>query len=102
MNASTNSSNKPVDRVRLGTIQAAIWRNTTDEGYARYGVTLERLYRDTNGDWQSTGSLGRDDLLPAGEVMKLAYHRVHELQTEDRQIDGDAAKAAREAQGAAR
>ena len=38
-----------------------------------HNVTLSRIYRDTNGDWQETQSLGRNDLLLAAKVLDAAH-----------------------------
>ena len=55
--------NKPVDHVRMGPVHAAIWKNVSDEGHTRYGVTFERRYRDGEGNWHSASNYVRDDLL---------------------------------------
>jgi len=95
---STNTPNQPVDRVRFGAVQAALWRNQDSEGRVRYNFSLERIYKDSNGDWQSTGSFGRDDALVVGKVAERAFERIHELQAADRAK----AKQAEATQGAAR
>ena len=64
-------NNKPAHEVRLGAIKAAIWQNNTDSG-VRYNVTFERLYNQ-EGEWRSTNSFGRDDLLLLGKVADLAH-----------------------------
>ena len=51
-----------VHSVRLRNIRAAVWANEGDQG-PRYNTTFCRLYKDGEGNWQSTGSFGRDDLL---------------------------------------
>ena len=63
--------NQPVHEVRLGGIKAAIWQNQTEAG-VRYNVTFERLY-NSEGEWRSTSSFGRDDLLLLGKVADLAH-----------------------------
>lgn len=80
--------NQPVHQVRLGAIKAAIWQNDTDAG-VRYNVTFERLYNQ-EGEWRSTSSFGRDDLLLLGKVADLAHTWI---------VDPDAFEAA--AQGRA-
>ena len=62
---------QPAHEIRLGMIKAAIWQNETDSG-VRYNVTLERLYNQ-EGEWRSTGSFGRDDLLLLAKVADLAH-----------------------------
>lgn len=44
---------------RLGVVKAAIWANDTKVG-VRYGVTLQRLYKDGQ-EWKTTDSFGGDD-----------------------------------------
>ena len=63
--------NQPAHEVRLGTIKAAIWQNETDNG-VRYNVTFERLYNQ-DGEWRSTNSFGRDDLLLLAKVADAAH-----------------------------
>lgn len=79
-----STKKQPIDRIRLGTVQAAIWKNTDDEGRPWYAVTLERLYRDGENKWKSTASFGRDELLSVAKVADLANTRIHELVTADR------------------
>ena len=62
---------KPIDEIRLGSIKASIWKNQTENG-SRYNVTVTRLYK-TNGDWQSSSSFGRDDLLLLRKVLDRAH-----------------------------
>jgi len=63
---------RPVHEVRLGRIKAAIWANSTEKG-VRYSTTLTRLYKDQeDGEWQTSTSFGRDDLLLVAQVCELA------------------------------
>ena len=68
--------NQPAHEVRLGAIKAAIWQNDTEAG-VRYNVTFERLYHQ-EGEWRSTSSFGRDDLLLLGKVADLAHSWIME------------------------
>ncbi|MFI4893590.1 MAG: hypothetical protein ACIAQ0_09190 [Phycisphaerales bacterium JB058] len=78
------TTTKPIDHVRLGSINAAIWKNTDGGGRVRYSVTFERRYLDKDGNWQSTTGFGRDELLTLAKVADLAHTRVHEQQASDR------------------
>ncbi len=63
---------RPAHEVRLGRIKGAVWANTTDQG-VRYGVTLTRLYKDQeSGEWRTSTSFGRDDLLLVAKVCEMA------------------------------
>ena len=92
-----STSNQPIDRIRLGAVQAAIWKNEDSEGRTRYSATVERIYRDGKGDWQSTGSFGRDELLTLSKIADLANSRIFELQVADREqtASNEAAPAAK-------
>lgn len=76
---------KPIDEVRIGRVKAAIWQNTveTDDGsFIRYGVTLEKLYLNRDGQWRGTGSFGKDDLLLLAKVAEQAFERINDMQME--------------------
>ena len=79
----TSQPTPPVDTVQQGVIRAAIWANTHKDR-VRYSVTLERRYTDEQGNWKSTQTLGRDDLLRAGRVLELAETKIFELEARDR------------------
>ena len=81
----TTSTQKPTAHVRLGSIQAAIWRQPADQGRVRYGATFERLYVDADGNWKSASSFGRDELLTLAKVADLANTEIHALQAKDRE-----------------
>ena len=56
-------SDRPAAEVRLGRIKAVIWANAGEDGERWHTVQLTRLYRDEAGQWRSTHSVRRDDLL---------------------------------------
>lgn len=69
---------RPAHEVRLGRIKGAIWANTTDQG-VRYGVTFNRLYKDQeSGEWRTSASFGRDDLLLLAKVSEKALIWIYE------------------------
>jgi len=79
---------KPVHVVKLGLVEAAIWKNGTAEK-PFFNVTLRRHYSvEQNGqtEWRSTDSFGRDDLLLAAKVLDLAHSWVCERTTK-RELD---------------
>jgi hypothetical protein len=64
---------RPVHEVRLGRIKAVIWANQTESG-VRHNVTLKRIFkRDTNAQWETSDSFGRDDLPVVMEVTRQAW-----------------------------
>jgi hypothetical protein len=80
----TTPSNPLIDRVRIGNIQASIWRNLDANNNAYYSIRVDRHYKDRNGKWDVTSSYRMDDLPVLGKVSDLACERVCELQEMDR------------------
>ena len=78
------ANQKPVAEVRIGRVKATIWRNGTEE-QPRHNVTFSRLYKDDAGEWKSTQSFGRNDLLVLAKVADLAHTRLFELPREEEQ-----------------
>ena len=68
----------PFAKVRVGMINANIWKNTNDKG-TFYNVTFENRYLDTEGKWKSGHSYGIDDLLPLAKLIDLIHTKVNEL-----------------------
>jgi len=75
-----NETKKPVAKVSVGLQTAAIFKNES-EGRAFYNVSFDRRYRDAAGNWKSTASYGRDDLLALAKLADLAHTKVLELQS---------------------
>ena len=78
------ANQKPVDEIRIGRVKATIWRNGTEDR-PRHNVTFSRLYKDDAGEWKSTQSFGRNDLLVLAKVADLAHSRLFELPREEEQ-----------------
>ena len=77
------ANQKPHARVRIGAVKAAIWQNQAGDR-TRYNVTFSKSYRDADGQWKTTQSFGRNDLLVLAKVADRAHSRIFELQrTED-------------------
>ena len=85
-----SSKPRPIHEVRLANVKAAIWANQTANG-TRYSVTLQRLYKDEAGKWQSSESFGRDELPIVEKVCHMAYLYIHETNEERRAIENEAA-----------
>ena len=80
------SKAKPIHEVRLGAIEAAIWKNDTESG-VRYNTTFSRLYREDD-ECKSTDSFGRDDLLTLAKVADRVHSWIHELSQDEREESG--------------
>lgn len=76
---------RPVSKIQLGRVQAAIWRNIDERGRPWYTTTIERRFKvEGSDDWKSSNGFSRDELLTLGKAANLANTRVHELQQRDR------------------
>ena len=64
---------QPVHAIRLRNVRAAIWANRTEAGATYLNVTFSRSYRDQEGNWHTTESFGRDDLLLLAKVADFAH-----------------------------
>ncbi|MBX3412580.1 MAG: hypothetical protein KF708_07825 [Pirellulales bacterium] len=85
-----SSKPRPIHEVRLGSVKAAVWQNETSSG-TRYSVTLQRLYKDDSGKWQSSESFGRDDLPIVEKVCHMAYLYIHETMEERKAVQQESA-----------
>lgn len=72
---------KPVHKIRVGFVIAAIWKNETKSG-AHFKVKLSVIYHDGTG-FKSTESFGFDDLLLVSKAADLAHSWINERQQED-------------------
>ena len=79
---------KPVHKIKLWPLTAAIWKQSGTNGDF-YNVTIQRTYKDKDGEWGNSDSFGRDDLLPAGKLLDAAHSWIVKTETAAR----DAAKA---------
>ena len=62
---------QPAHKIRIGALQATIWRNLGDKGNW-YSVKLTRGYKVDEG-WRETDNLGFDDLLTAAKLLDQAH-----------------------------
>ena len=69
--------NKPETKFRAGAISATVWKNKGKNKAGKttefYTTKLERRYRDSNDEWQSTESLGINDIPKAILVLQKSY-----------------------------
>ena len=81
-NTNTTSNNKPVHKIRMGSISAAIWENAFDTDRTTHRAILVKSYRDSKGNWQETGSFRSEDLLLVSRVAQLAADWMFALENE--------------------
>lgn len=82
----------PAQKLRIGGLQATIWRNTSEKG-TWYSVTPSRSYKQGDETWKETDSLGYDDLLAMAKLLDQAHTWI----TKQMQADATAKKARQQA-----
>jgi hypothetical protein len=55
-----------------GGLHVAVWKQKNDAGIEHYSVKLDRRYKDSEGNFQSTESLREGDLLRAQRLLGIA------------------------------
>jgi hypothetical protein len=72
--------NQPETRFRAGAVSATIWANQIKRQNGEIGayktVSLDRRYKDKDGNWKSSGSLRAGDIPKAVLVLSKAYEYV--------------------------
>ena len=83
---STDTARPPVQNLRDGLLNIAVWERVSSEGNAFYNVTFERRY-NKDGKWASTQSLGEGDLLSMAELLRQAYQEIKKLRSPARDAE---------------
>lgn len=77
---------KPAHEIRIGSLKAAVWKNTSDKTGVHYNTTFSRLYKEGE-EWRSTDSFGRDDLLALGKLADQVHSWIHEQGRENEKVE---------------
>jgi hypothetical protein len=80
---SMTDAKKPAHTIRHGRLQAAIWRNQNDQG-VYFNVTFQRSYKNGSGEWHTTESFGREDLLLQAKMANEAHTEILRLEKAER------------------
>lgn len=75
------TGNQPEKKFRAGAISATIWLNSgqnpkTGEPTQWRTITLERVYKDREGQWKNTSSMRINDIPRATLVLNKAYEYI--------------------------
>lgn len=68
--------NKPEKKFRAGAISATVWKNAGEKNgkpFSFHTISLDRNYKDVEGNWKHTASLRLTDLPKAGLVLNKTY-----------------------------
>jgi len=76
----------PVAKFRAGQISSAVWRNEIQvkgKAVTILKATVQRRYKDREGNWQSSGSFARNEIPLAIHCLQQAFEKIIETQHED-------------------
>jgi len=68
--------NMPMKKFSAGAISVSIWQNSGEKDGRQYeysSMSVDRAYKDKEGNWQHTGQLRTGDLPKAMVVLSKAY-----------------------------
>lgn len=74
-----SNATQPIQTLRDGNIQLAIWENISENG-AFYSITLNRSYKDADGNYKNTTSFSGNDLLKINQLSSHAYMLIKEYE----------------------
>lgn len=72
------SSNKPAEKISVGSVTATVWRNETEDGKTFYKTAIENRYRQGE-EWKTSNSFGKYDLVNLAKAALLAHSAVLKL-----------------------
>ena len=75
----------PIAKFRAGQVSAALWENEIQTGGRTATIlkaTIQRRYRDTDGNWKSSMSFSRNEIPLAVHCLQKAFEKIVELQNE--------------------
>jgi hypothetical protein len=70
-----NTNGNVLRHIRVGGVEATVWKNVYGEKTS-FSVTLQRNYKDKNGEWKTTYSLRQNDLPKALLALQKAFEHV--------------------------
>ena len=76
----SGSRNPPACTIIIGRMRVVIWANKSKDGEVWHSLTLTRSYKDGEGNWKQATTMGRDDCLVGAELLRLAIHKIVELE----------------------
>jgi len=82
-----NKMKKPMTKFRAcHGVSAAVWENSATvngKPVTMLKATVERRYRDSNGDWKSSGSFGKNEIPMAILVLCQAFFKIASEEQQD-------------------
>ena len=81
---------RPVAKFTAGRVSAAIWENDvmtrSGQKVTMLKATIERRYRDKDGQWKSSGSFSRNEIPLAVYCLQKSFEHMIEGQKDDENV----------------
>ena len=81
-NGNSGDAPRPVQSIRFGQLEAAIWRNETDSGVF-YNVTVKRHFVNDSGSWGESQSFGYEDLPTLAKLTNDCHSAIYRMKVRD-------------------
>lgn len=78
---SQSANNKPIQVFRRRGVKVSIFRNEAGE-HVFHKVATQKIYKEKDGEWKTTNSLGRDDLPVAQMLIGRAWEYILDKESE--------------------
>lgn len=81
---------RPLHKFRAGTVSCALWENEISvdgEKKTMLKATLDRRYKDQNGEWKSSGSFSRNEVPLAIYCLSKAFEAMLEERSLNNEIE---------------
>jgi hypothetical protein len=75
----------PIAKFKAGQVSSALWANEIDVKCSTVTIlkaTVQRRYKDKDGNWQSSGSFSRNEIPLAIYCLRKAFEKIIEKQQE--------------------
>ena len=72
---------QPEKRFNVGLVKATVWKNVSKAGDEFKTVSVNRSYKDKEGNWKNTGSFGVNDLDKLIQVLEQARDYINGAET---------------------
>jgi hypothetical protein len=82
---------KPVAKFKAGQVSSALWENEITVNGRKVTVlkaTVQRRYKDKDGQWKSSGSFSRNEIPLAVHCLQKAFEKIIEVQVSESGGDG--------------
>ena len=85
------AAQKPVAKIRAGSVSCALWENEINVNGTTETVlkaSIERRYKDHDGNWKSSSSFSRNEIPLAILCLARAFDKIIQEETSQRGGDG--------------